>query len=148
MVIDNYINVSDDRLTSGLIPVITIMDQIEGSGDASVVLDLSKAEFISPVFALSLIVYLSKCGRQVSFCNVRAYPKAIGLGTGGLCPDRMRRSEFVATMERYAKKTYVPNPTADTFSLRHIHRKGISTFVLLTGVLLYWEVTADFLITR
>ena len=92
----------------GLIPVIRIMNQIESSTDESIAVDFSRTRFISPVFALSLIVYLSRCGRKVTFCNVHDYLEVIGLASGGVRPDNMRKSEFLAMMEGYAKKTYIP----------------------------------------
>ena len=108
MVVNEHINVRDDRLMDGMIPVIDIMHQVETSKDRSVEIDFSNTKFITPVFALSLIVYLSRCGRQVSFINVNEYLSLIGLESGGIRPDQMRRSEFLATMEGYARRTYVP----------------------------------------
>lgn len=108
MVIDDCINVSDDRLMDGLIPVVRIMQRASISEENSLKLDFSHTKFISPVFALSLIVFLSRCGKQYSFTNLNEYLCAIGLGNGGIRPDRMRKSEFLATMEGYIRKTYIP----------------------------------------
>ena len=108
MVVDEYINVSDDRLMNGLIPVVRIMQRAAVSEEDSLQIDFSHTKFISPVFALSLIVYLSKCGKQYSFTNLNEYLSAIGLGNGGIRPDRMRKSEFLATMEGYIHRTYIP----------------------------------------
>ncbi len=108
MVINEHINVQDDRLTNGLIPVIHIMSQVEPSADKSLIVDFSRTQFISPVFALSLIVYLSRCGKRVSIRNVHDYLELIGIQSGGIRPDRMRWSEFLATMEGYSRKTYIP----------------------------------------
>ena len=103
------VNVNDERLMDGLAPVVRIMQQVEKVGaDESVCVDFSQPHFISPVFALSLIVYLSKCGRKVSFAGVHDYLEVIGLHSGGICPDKMRNSEFFATMEGYSRKTYIP----------------------------------------
>ncbi len=108
MVVDECINVSDDRLMNGLIPVVRIMQRAAGSEDDSLQIDFSHTKFISPVFALSLIVYLSRCGKQYSFTNLNEYLSVIGLGNGGIRPDRMRKSEFLATMEGYIHRTYIP----------------------------------------
>lgn len=108
MVVDEYINVSDDRLMNGLIPVVRIMQRTSVSAEESFQIDFSHTRFISPVFALSLIVYLSRCGKQYSFTNLNEYLSVIGLGSGGIRPDRMRKSEFLATMEGYIRKTYIP----------------------------------------
>lgn len=108
MVVDEYINVSDDRLMNGLIPVVRIMQRVSGSQEESLEIDFSHTKFISPVFVLSLIVFLSSCGKFYKFSNLNDYLTVIGLGNGGIRPDRMRRSEFLATMEGYIRRTYIP----------------------------------------
>lgn len=108
MIIKEHINVKDDRLIDGLIPVVWIMDQMEKSVDQEVTIDFSDTRFISPVFALSLIVYLTRCGKQIAFTNVSDYLERIGLGNGGIKPDTMRQTEFLAELEKYTSKTYIP----------------------------------------
>ena len=108
MVVDEYINVADDRLMNGLIPVVRIMQRIAGSEDDSLQIDFSHTKFISPVFALSLIVFLSRCGKHYSFANMNEYLNLIGFGNGGIRPDKMRKSEFLATMEGFIRRTYIP----------------------------------------
>lgn len=108
LIICNHINVRDNRLLDGLNPVVKMMSQIEESKEKNVIIDFSETEFISPVFALSLIVYLYRCGRKVSFQNANEYLGLIGLCVGGIKPDLMRQTEFLATLERYASKTYIP----------------------------------------
>lgn len=109
MRICEYINVSDERLMDGLGPVVRIMQQVEATGlEEPVTVDFSRTRFISPVFALSLIVYLTRCKKKVTFAGVHDYLEVIGLGSGGIKPDQMRNSEFLATMEAYSQKTYIP----------------------------------------
>lgn len=108
MIIKEYINVKDDRLIDGLTPVVRIMSQVEGSDEQRVAIDFSDTRFVSPVFALSLIVYLTRCGKQVSFKNVPEYLERIGLNNGGIKPDTMRQTKFLAELEKYASKTYIP----------------------------------------
>ena len=108
MIIKEHINVKDDRLIDGLTPVVRIMSQMERSLNLEVTIDFSETRFISPVFALSLIVYLSRCGKQVSFKNVPDYLDRIELVNGGIKPDTMRQTEFLAELEKYASKTYIP----------------------------------------
>ena len=76
MIIRNHINVKDDLLLDGLRPVVGM-------------------QFISPVFALSLIVYLARCGKQVSITNTQDYLNLINLHTAGIKPDQMRQTEFL-----------------------------------------------------
>ena len=108
MIIKEHINVKDDRLIDGLSPVVRIMDQMEKSVDQEVTIDFSDTRFISPVFALSFIVYLTRCGKQIAFTNVSDYLERIGLGIGGIKPDTMRQTEFLAELEKYTSKTYIP----------------------------------------
>jgi len=96
MIIKENINVKDDRLIDGLTPVVWIMSQIENSREQEVTIDFSDTRFISPVFALSLIVYLSRSGKQIAFTNVTEYIERIGLSSGGIKPDEMRQTEFLA----------------------------------------------------
>lgn len=108
MIIKEHINVKDDRLIDGLTPVVRIMSQLESSREQEVTIDFSDTRFISPIFALSLIVYISRCGKQISFKNVPDYLELIGLSNGGIKPDEMRQTEFLAALEKYASKTYIP----------------------------------------
>ena len=93
---------------NGLIPVVRIMQRVSGAQEDSLEIDFSRTRFISPVFALSLIVYLSGCGKRYSLTNLNDYLNVIGFGCGGVRPDRMRKSEFLATMEGYIHRTYIP----------------------------------------
>lgn len=108
MIIKECINVKDDRLIDGLTPVVRIMSQIDGSDEQMVAIDFSNTRFVSPVFALSLIVYLSRSGKRITFKNVPEYLERIGLSIGGVKPDMMRQTEFLAELEKYASKTYIP----------------------------------------
>jgi len=108
MIIKEHINVKDDRLIDGLTPVVRLMSQIENTREQEIIIDFSETRFISPVFALSLIVYLSRCGKQIAFINVPDYLELIGLSNGGIKPDEMRQTEFLAALEKYASKTYIP----------------------------------------
>ena len=108
MIIKEHINVKDDRLIDGLTPVVWIMSQMESSVDQEGTIDFCDTRFVSPVFALSLIVYLSRCGKRIIFKNVPEYLERIGLCNGGIKPDQMRHTEFLAALEEYASKTYIP----------------------------------------
>lgn len=109
MIIKRHINVKDERLLDGLTPVAQIMSQIEtASADDEIMLDFSATQFVSPVFVLSLIVYLSRCGRKVKMQNLSDYLETMMLSNGGIKPDQMRLTEFIATMEKYSSKTYIP----------------------------------------
>ena len=73
MIIWNNIRVKDERLLDGLSPAVRIMSQMESSDDKEVTIDFSETHFISPVFALSLIIYLNKCGKLIHYQNIPEY---------------------------------------------------------------------------
>ena len=108
MIIKEKINVRDDRLIDGLIPALRIMSKAENTEDDTLNVDFTDTVFVSPVFVLSSIVYLSRCGKHVLISNVSDYLKTIGLDTGGIHTDEMRESEFKAKMEGYSGVTYIP----------------------------------------
>ena len=108
MIVKEHINVKDNRLIDGLTPVVRIMRDVEASQDGEVTIDLSDTHFVSPVFALSLIVYLTRCGKDVHLQNIPDYLRTIGFADGGIKPDRMRLTEFLATLEKHAAKTFIP----------------------------------------
>lgn len=107
MIIKNTINVKDDRLINGLVPVLSMMTQINTSDEDDVLVDFSKTRFISPVFALSLLVYKSSVEKNIVFTHLSDYMKTFHIDDG-IMPDIGRRSEFLAKMEGYAQKTYLP----------------------------------------
>lgn len=108
MIITEHVNVRDGRLIDGLTPVVKIMGQIEESHDDTAIIDFSYTRFVSPVFALSLIIYLERCGKQIALRNVPEYLEIIGLPRGGIKPDQMRQTEFLAFLEKYVTRTYIP----------------------------------------
>lgn len=108
MLVNEYISTRDSRLMDGLIPVVEIMSKVEQSRESKIEIDFSHIQFISPLFVLSLIVYFAGSGKEISCINLADEFNLIRFDTGGLKPDLMRRSEFLALMEGYARKPYIP----------------------------------------
>ena len=108
MTICNYINVSDERLLNGLTPVVQMMSQVNASNEETITIDMSRTRFITPLFAISLLVWLSKCEKEISLVGISDYLDIIGINDGGIKPDLMRKTEFLAAMEKYSSKTYIP----------------------------------------
>ena len=101
-IIKEHINVRDNWLLDGLSPVISIMSRVEALQEGEeAAIDFSDTVFITPLCALSLIVYLAGCGRKVMLRNVPDYLETIGIVSGGIKPEQMRHTEFLATMEKY-----------------------------------------------
>ena len=92
----------------GLVPVVRMMSLSQGSTDDELIIDFSRTRFVSPVFVMSLLIWLFKSGKRVIYEQVPDYLNTIAIMDGGICPDTMRQSEFLAIMEKYAKKTFIP----------------------------------------
>lgn len=108
MLINDTINIGQSWLGAGLAPSIALMSKIESSQDNRIDIDLSRFRFIDPVFVISLLVYLSRCGKETFFHNPKDYHSVIHFPTGGFRTDGLRRSNILASMESYAHKSYLP----------------------------------------
>ena len=108
MTIRNFIDENSARLSSGLAPVMDIMSKVKTVSDAQIILDFTDCHVVSPLFVLSLLVFQSHTEKDIIFTGKNDYLKSIGLADGGIRPDTLRRSEFLAVMEGYANKDYIP----------------------------------------
>lgn len=107
MIIRKNINIQDDRLLNGLLPVLEIINQIESSNDEEILIDFSSTRFATPLFVLPLMVYLCGSRRKIECTNLSPYLDTVKFWNG-IVPDDMRRSEFLAHMEGYTHKSYIP----------------------------------------
>ena len=103
MNICDYINVQDDRIMNGLIPTVNLMSKIESSGDEDVVIDFSRTKFISPVFALSLLVYASRSDKHISFTNMTEYMRAFHMNSVIMPDQGIREHIFQLSVSRQRK---------------------------------------------
>lgn len=94
-------------MSDGLLAAIDTIHLINETTDENITLDFSDVKFITPLFVLPLVVYLNSCDKNITIVNMHEYLQTIGFATG-MCPDKMRKSEFVAIMEKYSQKTYIP----------------------------------------
>lgn len=53
------------------------------------------------------MAFLNSCDKDITIVNLKEYLQKIEFADG-MCPDRMRKSEFLAIMERYSQETYIP----------------------------------------
>ncbi len=102
------INIEDDELSRGLLPMLKLMPQIENCKDEVAELVFEGREFFTPLFVLSFIVFYSKCGKKVRLRNLPGYLQTIKFQELGVHPDKLRASEFIAMMQKYLNKTYIP----------------------------------------
>lgn len=105
--IKERINIQDNKLTNGLIPVFHIMEMVESSNEDEVVFDCSSVKFSSPVFAISMLLFLRSCSKRYRMTNLSAYLKTI-MFDDVLMPDAMSKEDFESVLGEYEKKTFIP----------------------------------------
>ena len=101
------VNIDDNKMSDGLLAAMNTINQISGSAEKSITLDFSEVRFVTPLYVLPLVVFLNGCDKDVTITNASAYLQTIGF-TKGMYPDKMRKSEFLAIMEKYSHATYIP----------------------------------------
>lgn len=101
------VNIKDDRMSDGLLAAIDTIHLINEATDENITLDFSDVKFIAPLYVLPLVVFLNSCNKNITIVNMNEYLQTIGFAKG-MCPDKMRKSEFIAIMEKYSQKTYIP----------------------------------------
>lgn len=55
--LNSHIDIQDDHLANGMIPIFKIIETIESSNEKEIIFDCSSFKFISPLFAISLFLY-------------------------------------------------------------------------------------------
>lgn len=101
------VNIKDDRMSDGLLAAIDTIHLINEATDENITLDFSDVKFLTPLYVLPLVVFLNSCNKNITIVNMNEYLQTIGFAKG-MCPDKMRKSEFIAIMEKYSQKTYIP----------------------------------------
>lgn len=107
MIIREKINIQDDSLISGLSPLVKLMNMVLQSRDKEIIIDFSQTAFVSPVFVISLMVFLSSCGKKIEIINLPPYLQTICFNNI-VKPDDMDDGVFQALLGRYERKTYIP----------------------------------------
>lgn len=100
------VNVGNE-LIDGLSKAVGVMSRIQSLNDDVIELDFGGTQFVSPLFVSALLVYIRHTDKQINITNLKDYLNVIRFSEG-LLPDKMRRSEFMATMESFSKKSYIP----------------------------------------
>ncbi|MBE6186072.1 MAG: hypothetical protein IJN45_07070 [Alistipes sp.] len=100
-------NINDNKMSDGLQAAIDVINQINNSNDENLTIDFSNIGFVTPLYVLPLVVFINGCDKNIVVTNTNEYLKTIGF-TSGVQPDMMRKSEFLAIMEQYSRKTYIP----------------------------------------
>lgn len=107
MIIKEEINIPDDYLSSGLAPVVRIMDKIYNCEDEKVIIDCSKINFVSPVFVISFMLFVFSCKKKVSLRNITTYLETIHF-FNAIEADKIDPDKFISILRTYLNKTYIP----------------------------------------
>lgn len=99
--------ISDSKLSDSLLASISAINLINNSSCVNYLLDYSDLEIATPLFILPIVVYLDSCDKNITNIKLSDYLNLIKF-PNGLQPDKMRKSEFIAIMEQYSKKEYIP----------------------------------------
>lgn len=100
-------HIANERISDGLLEAMNAINQINETSDEKITLDFSDVGFVTPLYVLPLVVFLNGCSKDITITNVSEYLQTIGF-TNGMQPDKMRKSEFLAIIEKYSRKTYIP----------------------------------------
>ena len=100
-------HIANERISDGLLEAMNAINQINEASDEKITLDFSDVGFVTPLYILPLVVFLNGCSKDITITNVSEYLQTIGF-TNGMQPDKMRKSEFLAIIEKYSRKTYIP----------------------------------------
>ena len=76
-------HIANERISDGLLEAMNAINQINEASDDKITLDFSDVGFVTPLYVLPLVVFLNGC-------------------------NKMRKSEFLAIIEKYSRKTYIP----------------------------------------
>lgn len=101
------INKRFSKLTDGLRPLVELLYQLNNVTSENTIVDLCNAKFVSPLFVTTVQVIADKFSKPLSFINHSDYMYNV-YAHNPVNPSKMRKSEFIALMAKYEKKTYIP----------------------------------------
>lgn len=101
------VHIEDERISDGLLEAMNAINRINEAPEEKITLDFSGVDFVTPLYVLPLMVFLNSCQKDITIVNVGEYLDTIGF-TKGIYPDKMRKSEFLAVIEKYSRKNYIP----------------------------------------
>ena len=107
MKIELKVNIDDNRMSDGLLAAMSTINQINEIPNTNFTLDFTNVGFVTPLYVLPLVVFLNSCDKEIKIVINNDYLRTIGF-PNGIHPDKMRNSEFLAVIERYSRKSYIP----------------------------------------
>ena len=107
MEIKENINIQDDKVTRGIGDLVSIIDTISNCGDEEITVNFSEFRFATPVYVVSLMLFLKSCGKRIVFRNLSPYLSTVRFHEP-VRPDELGNERFYALMGRQEYKTYIP----------------------------------------
>lgn len=105
------INVSEnigEKFLQGLEGVLRLIDRINQSKDEEDILIFQNNIFVTPLFILPLLVYVSGSKKRIRYQFTNSYLDTIQFGSGGIKPEELEFSALHHLLEKYSAKTYIP----------------------------------------
>lgn len=105
------INVSENigqKFLQGLEVVLRLIDQINQSEDEEDILIFQNSIFVTPIFILPLLVYVSGSKKRIRYQFTNSYLDTIQFGSGGIKPEELGFSTFHHLLDTHSFKTYIP----------------------------------------
>ena len=105
------INVSEnigEKFLQGLEVVLRLIDQINQSEDEEDILIFQNTIFVTPIFILPLLVYVSGSQKRIRYQFTNSYLDTIQFGSGGIRPEELEFSKLHHLLNTHSFKTYIP----------------------------------------
>lgn len=105
------INVSEnigEKFLQGLEVVLRLIDQINQSEDEEDILIFQNNIFVTPIFILPLLVYVSGSQKRIRYQFTNSYLDTIQFGSGGIRPEELEFSKLHHLLDTHSFKTYIP----------------------------------------
>jgi uncharacterized protein YlzI (FlbEa/FlbD family) len=105
------INVSEnigEKFLQGLEVVLRLIDQINQSEEEEDILIFQNNIFVTPIFILPLLVYVSGSKKRIRYQFTNSYLDTIQFGSGGIRPEELEFSKLHHLLDTHSFKTFIP----------------------------------------
>ena len=105
------INVSEnigEKFLQGLEVVLRLIDQINQSEEEEDILIFQNNIFVTPIFILPLLVYVSGSKKRIRYQFTNSYLDTIQSGSGGIRPEELEFSKLHHLLDTHSFKTFIP----------------------------------------
>ena len=97
-----------EKFLQGLEGVLRLIDRINQSDDEEDILIFQNNIFVTPLFILPLLVYVSGSKKRIRYQFTNSYLDTIQFGSGGIRPEELEFSKLHHLLNTHSFKTYIP----------------------------------------